>query len=505
MPRIPQYQRQDLPGAAFNPPPSGQRIGAAIANLGEALFDINESVRQADRVYKAQQIEQGLSDDFDDAMTTFSTRTDYDKFDPDVDSMLPTIKSKYDKIAGSDPKLQQALNFSFDHSARQFKRVLAAKKTQLITDGSKAQLDMSIERSLNGYAAAETPDERDAIRNKIEIEAQMMADAKIITQQDVVNKMQAFDKASESLRADRLVLDDPELAKKELASGQFNLDPTVTQSKIEKADKRLLALDRDNDRKIAKAERDSRRIAKEIRDTNSSIMFQKFYKGELNEETLDRMVVNRQITGGAYRTLKAKINSDVTKEINDPIVVAEISSAISSGDYENAKKSLDVAIKNGNIKTETYISMNTKLSSKEYGSGLSYIKGAMEPTIFETDFYKKQKYVDAVSDYTARTADGVNPKQAASEVVDLYKEQKTSDLSRFRRPMFMEGDTKDFNSMALAMDKTADAFKKGRILIETYKNEMRLITDINNALAESNRLNDAMSVDEEMKKRKVGK
>lgn len=223
-------------------------------------------------------------------------------------------------------------------------------------------------------------------------------------------------------------------------------------------------------------ERDARANHKVVTDENDYAAWQEVYAGTMTTTKLDDLASKRRISLSAYRAIQAKLRNPT--EANNPRVVGEIADAISNG--VDAKTLLDQALADGNIKTETYISMVGKLSSREYKDGLTYLENALKPNIadrYNPDIHRR--HADAVLRFNNLVEQGTDPVDAATDVVQSYLGDVGRTINGLPSPRYLKGQNKsDLNALFDAMTDTAAAFSRGELSTDDYNYEMNNIKEL---------------------------
>ncbi len=523
MPKIPKFESNQIlqsspmsPGAAAAPftalAQGGEELQRTAAWAGNIFEQIEEKERDAIRAVKASQLENDLKDDLLDVSESYKNRMDYENFESDADKAIVVIREKYKPLVGDDPKLANAFEIALGNQGSDLKRVAKAKKLQVVTDIGLGEFEKSYNAALHDYAIAQTPEEKEMIRNKIEIQAEQMELYRIMTPKQKEEKVNSFAQRAQEVEARQAMFIDPETAATKLQdpknypdmneNTRIHLQESAerqAETKVRKA----LADDEHLEKALAKAH-------KAVLDKNDFDMWQKYYSDTLTGVELEKMASSRMISESSYRAIRDKWKSDSEKpdkEENDPVVVGNIAEQIELRDLEGAKNHLEDAKKRGLIKGETYIAMRKALGDKAYSDAVTFINRAMQPSDLDLDFYRKQKHADALASLATRAASGENPIEAAKDIVKLNQNRESTSVNRYANPRFIGGGKKD-DPVALdkAEQETVARYNKGQLTVNEYRTEMRLIADIRKALENKERSSQAIiDIGEEQKKRGLGK
>lgn len=206
-------------------------------------------------------------------------------------------------------------------------------------------------------------------------------------------------------------------------------------------------------------------------------------RGTLTEDYITGQIVQRKIDPMKGRGMIDRLRAEAQKgavKINNPVVVGDLASDIESGlDVEGLGDRLDAALINEDIKTETYITLKSKMANREFRRGISYINRSLKPGFLDkwsSDTHIR--HAEAIDDYQVMVAGGMDPVEAAREIVDRNIGDVRRSITGLRKPYLLEGDKTDGMALALARTLTVDKFKNGGLTLEEYKREIFLIDEL---------------------------
>jgi hypothetical protein len=516
MPIIPKPNFQVVPTEApVSPAMAGAPAGAAAQTWSDIAGEANKAsryisyVQEAAAKVKAAELGQAIDDDFKDATASYKMRTDFENFQTDAEKQTNALWEKYQKAGADDPRLAQVIQATFQNKARDFSRTIGVKYAEQVANRGRGILDQNMTTALDSYSNELDPNQRKLIADRFIAEAHQMAESGIIPFKEAVDLSKNFTDSAESVRVEKAIQADPLKAIADLRGGEYQLNPTIKQQKIEKAQTKI-----DQDERQAKIEEDRldrqmEKVRKTVIDKNDLDMEQAYYNGTLKVKDLDALASNQMISLGTYNRIKEKLNKGEPDQ-NDRFVVGEIASMIEMHDIEGARKALETAANKGQIKTETYVSMRKELASKAFGDATRYVNKYTEPSPLETNmdmmFRRAQINADAIDELTLRAGKGEDPGVVKYEIIKRIKGTQEKVISQMRDPKFLTGDKVDRKALAEAKQKTLDAFRNGTISGPDYNDELQLISNIEGSLKYLDLLKGSdADMSSEMKSMKVGK
>jgi hypothetical protein len=243
MPEIPRYARQQtIPGESGGVPvnpaaasmsyAAAEKGGKAIAGLGEEVMRYAIVEQRADRALKAMKLETDLKNDVDATAESYAMRSDYDKFDNDVQTNIASLKQKHvDSI--EDPVLKRAAEATFGKQSYELQKVIRDKKRVLMTEEATNRYGVKYNNALKEYAYATDPDEKEFIKNNVALEGYELEKSHLIKLGSTEKLMQTFNGKAANNYAQELIAQNPEVAFAALterdAKGQYakftDLDP----------------------------------------------------------------------------------------------------------------------------------------------------------------------------------------------------------------------------------------------------------------------------------------
>jgi hypothetical protein len=222
MPEIPRYSRQQtIPGESggvpVNPAAASmsyeavEKGGKAIAGLGEEAMRYAIVEQRAERALKAMKFETDLKNDVDATAESYAMRSDYDKFDNDVQANIALLKQKHvDSI--DDPVLKRAAEATFGKQSYELQKVIRDKKRVLMTEEATNQYGVKYNNALKEYAYSTSPEEKEFIRNNVALEGYELEKSHLLKLGSTEKLMQAFNGKAANNYAQELTAQNPEVA-----------------------------------------------------------------------------------------------------------------------------------------------------------------------------------------------------------------------------------------------------------------------------------------------------
>ncbi len=179
-------------------------VGRGVAELGSSMTQVAGQMRRREEIIKerdealqrsvtAIKVENELSDELDQIEHSYIGRKDYWLFMEEAESALDAIYPKYMAKAGDDQKLSLALDSSFStQKTRTLARVRDVTR-QVTVEVGQGEFEVLYEKAVNNSAIAGTDEERAAIKNLINLQAEIFAGGRILSSKAVAVYMDQFD------------------------------------------------------------------------------------------------------------------------------------------------------------------------------------------------------------------------------------------------------------------------------------------------------------------------
>jgi hypothetical protein len=239
---------------------------------------------------------------------------------------------------------------------------------------------------------------------------------------------------------------------------------------------------------LAERERRERDAENALKTTNDRLNMQvwvDYYNGKLKPEQLDILAKNRQISQSTYTSIRRNMAEET--EENNPAVVADLAEKIELG-YD-VSQDLKEALENGDIKTQTFITMQGKIADRQYTEGVQYISRALKPSDLVYSPDRNIRYAEAVDVYNSRVRSGENPIAAARDIVDGYMGHLRRTEKAQRKPRYGVYDKAGGMDYAATLQKTTQAFTNQMLTSEEYSLEVDLINRLSDMAREREELN----------------
>ncbi|MFP3928638.1 MAG: hypothetical protein ACLFUP_07020, partial [Desulfobacteraceae bacterium] len=279
-----------------------------------------------------------------------------------------------------------------------------------------------------------------------------------------------------------------------------HIDPKTKILLDEQAVKRAEAEERRRVREQENAEKQAEKKYKKTLEDNEFDLWQAFYDakeaGNFEELSikLENMAETRQIDKSGYKALQQAIEKasfeptlEEEDEDNDPITVGQIAEQLELG--MDIRPQLKTALIEGDIKTETYISMLRAVGKADYSQGFNFLRNALKPTQMEKwNPDRNLRYAEAIDEYNAQVARGQDPLEVSHELVDLYLGDQRRTLGGLRRPRFLIGKKDNIDDLHRAQEATRQKFLNRTIDAQEYEREMDLIEELMDLVDEQYKL-----------------
>jgi hypothetical protein len=275
MPNIPRYQRSVLPpGSSGGVPMSpgaasavGQglsSVGGGIQGLGANFAKVQAYEQQAEDAIEATKLESALRNASLGIMESFKSRTDYTKFDDDIESTLQDLRDNLSPSDGS-PALQRAFEKAFEQQAFSIRSAVKAKKYNVMDEQGKIAFGDIYQQALQDWSTEKDPTKREIIKNELFMKGAQLQQSNAVSPLWIEQQLDSFDKNAEAfanaesdVAADQLIMENPEQAVELLANKAFlpDLDQKVRQDKIEKATRAVKIQKKEAESKLKEQEKE---------------------------------------------------------------------------------------------------------------------------------------------------------------------------------------------------------------------------------------------------------
>lgn len=520
MPKIPTIQADSVirtgrlsPQAAAAPSLALAQAGEQLQQTGDYAYKMSQFVerkeQEAARDVLLSEARIGLRKDADLFAEGFAKRTDFENFDKDSERQLEEIQSRYQPKFQDDPIGLQQFNELWSVTSTELGKVARARRNTVKTDRGKAALDEILRQKVEEYSVEDDPQKRDLIREDMRIDiANKRAHLIIDAEQEQAYIAKYIDQA-EFNRAEKMVDSAPDDFLQIAKQGGFDL-PRAKLNDLEKA-ARIRSEQLANDKRIQaeRAETKAEKARKLRMEANDLDMRRAFYTGTLTESSLNDLNRKRMISEGTYNSLMKDLRKGETAE-NNPLVVGEINELITRRQFTDAREQLDLAVSQNQIKAEKYIQIRDEMNEKGFQDGMTYINRAIQPGMLDFEPSLKFKWANAGSDYLDRLSAGEDYLMAAKEMVDLYKADVVRMVQDYRNPRKLKGQKNDPSAINQAEIDTLLSYRTGEFNETEFRNEMKLIHDIKQALETMTQIQNAQEnqkgiSQENIKLRKLGK
>ena len=239
MPRIPTFSSNRLPpgtaGGVPMSPGAAAAVPQAIAGVGQqmersALYTgrVFETIKKAERTVKANGIEIGVTNDFEDAALQFAEDANYEGYEEKAGKITSEISDRYYKMVANDPVLSEVVSAYLENKTRDFNRVIAKKKIQKTIEAGQGLFLESFNNSLDSASDNPIPENVAAEKNRITELANGYVDVGILTAKQAVTAIESFDdkvQAATELKATtaakNLILEHPSGGSELLEGSEF--------------------------------------------------------------------------------------------------------------------------------------------------------------------------------------------------------------------------------------------------------------------------------------------
>jgi hypothetical protein len=411
------------------------------------------------------------------------------------------IKSNYASTMESD-RQREDFELQFDNSALYFLIRGSRLATSRFYDRSESILSDSLDRV-----------ERQGALTMDEGEHQRLLNLGLANIEDKEPLFGSFwvDQKTKEFKADywdtvfRTQLNDPAMAGIVLTQWdqgdiwQKRLDPDnfpTYKKMINAAKTGLVAVQEGRDQE---AERARKKLVAE----NDFRVLQLFHNNELTPVYLENLATKRLISEETYDDLSKRLRSGGVSGAteNNPLVVGDLAEMIELG--IDADERLREALRKGQITDSTFITMTRQAAEGKYKEGLSYLSSALKPSQMDKWSPDKHlKYAEAVDLFNSKVRKGMDPLTAGKEVVNLYTSDTRRTIRGLRRPVFLEGQKDSVVDLDVAEKLTVEAFLSGNLPKDEYEDEIRLINELREIVADLENVPEDLKQEAEKRRKK---
>ncbi|MBW2632316.1 MAG: hypothetical protein JRC90_11285 [Deltaproteobacteria bacterium] len=240
-------------------------------------------------------------------------------------------------------------------------------------------------------------------------------------------------------------------------------------------------------KQLQEAETKAAKKKEDEQKANFGAMVVSYSNGELTEERIRGLIKTRSIDPGKGMAMITRLRTSQKDEKepdeNNPVIVGRLASDIELG--FDVDERLYLALTNGDIKSETYITLKAKLGDRDFKQGMNYVSRALKPS--QADKWTPDRHVrfaEAIDDYQARVGQGQNPIDVAREIVDLNIGHIRRTILGLRIPRFLTGEKTNLMDLALAKTVTVGKYQAGELTIEEFNREAILIKQLEDLVGE---------------------
>ncbi len=227
---------------------------------------------------------------------------------------------------------------------------------------------------------------------------------------------------------------------------------------------------------------------------NDAQTWSDFYLPEGDPQRLDILNLEarrkaRTISPETYRAVRGKFDTRDEPE-NDALTIGTIIDDIAVGNDVSAQ--LDIALGNGNITSEKYLSLKEKSSDREYKRGAAYIRNALKPSALDKfNVNANLRYLDAIDLMDTFINDPLNPMlptDAAKSSVEAFLGDNVRKIGGLRVPKYLEGSKSNRADVELSRKRLAAAYYAGKISLDVLNSEGKNIDNILSIISENERI-----------------
>lgn len=459
---------------------SGQAAGE-LAKVGKAAAKVAEAFHKARQVTELNNAQVETLKKVTDWEKQLDNRSDFDAWEPEFNELVDKIRKDYRERIKDDAVIQALdLDLTKLHLKRSVKVRHRARKKMI--EYGKASFAAQERTYLELYAVSDE-DERADIEKRFQVATFEHLKTGHITAPEAEQRIANFQRRTDRIRAEQALRTAPE---------QFNPDDyahLTPEDRVSLSDHALRIAEsrrKERIRQESRAEKEAEKEHERLLEENEYELWRKFHAGALTVEELENMARARRIDKDGYNALrKALDKDDDAPATNNPVVLGELGEKLERG--IDIRRELKQALKNHQIKPETYATMLRQSTQKAYKQGLAFVSSSLRPSAADKwDIGKHSRYANAVDEYNRRVADGEDPDEVSHDIVRQYIGQDRNLLRQavkgYRRPRFLQGDIESLPALDAAATATRSAFLAGRITEQEYDREAWLIQEIRQTL-----------------------
>ena len=166
------------------------KVGDAIFNWSEKLL---EEDKKTQRVLDTAKIESALRNEVDSLKSSFQTRRDYDAFLPDAEKAMEGLAPKYRALAGGDRLVESAVEAAIANNRTNLLSTVRDIKFVTMKEEGQAQWTQHFNQAVKDYAAAQTPEGKQGIRDMLELRGVMFQSSALISGKQLEDGLNQFD------------------------------------------------------------------------------------------------------------------------------------------------------------------------------------------------------------------------------------------------------------------------------------------------------------------------
>ena len=264
-----------------------------------------------------------------------------------------------------------------------------------------------------------------------------------------------------------------------------------------------------NDRNQAENKLKNAKV-EQIRNTEMQILIE-MYDPEV-EKTID--IHNEAQKGNISTSFYKFINSPRSQEsiVDDWQTVDEIYTSAISGDYDEAKRQIAEARRNGLIKPNTAVTLAKKITDTRFSRAAKLISKALQPGMLDRYYMDKNlKQSEAFEEFYTITATTERPpEEVAKEIVASYTKHILRAADNIRTPRFLVVKGMNVREAKLDLERLAEAKKSTTLALDAgilnareYRLQMNAIEDLEKIARRYEQPQESIDELEEMRKNTV--
>jgi len=440
-----------------------QHMFAALAELTDAEIEVQRHPDHRTMVQRFQERVKGIYDSHAASLGSSAART--------------IFQEKYATYSSSK---SNAIIW------KAFEREVEAEQAGVAEKQRNALLQMSTATSLSeihGITAEVEDDLNDMVRHGI------------VSEKWATESMQIFRGQVGDLAVQTHLAADPAGTLALLASDQWDdyypgLDPLKRIQTMRTAETRIEQDERQRLAEEARLEKEAEKEQKALWDSNYQDLMVGAITGRLTRSMLVEAIEKRMVSPEKVVTLKTALDSlergDGDNVVENPYVKSSLAESITLG--RDVSEELDHALRNKQIKPETYVSLRQKTVDISYRRGLGYVTDALKPGMADQwSPDRNVRFAEAVDQYDAMIDAGTPPEEASKRVVSTFLRDRRRSVSGIPMPTYLRGGVEakiDPGALVEAEQRTVEAFRNNQLDLPSYQREMQRINELKGLASE---------------------